>query len=138
SELATREPFETDFNDPRLPEEFSEPILNPAGTHAEGLRAILTHTTQGSGFVLACGMDHVLSVEDEISTQLSSQDDFAAVVFRGMLGATRTLRLQKYLSYHYSDDTPPLLLRSQSGWTLDRAVQAGFSSVLADHSAVVE
>ena len=138
SELRNDQPLATDTSDPRLAEGFVGRVLHPTGFHAEAMRAILSYRTASSGLALACGMDHVVTADTTLSTRATCDDDHARIVFRGTLAPGQTIRIHKYLSYHYSADTAPDPIRSQVAWTLDRAVEAGFSSILARQHAEVE
>lgn len=131
SQLQNDQPLATDTSDPRLAEGFVGRVLHPAGSQFAGLRAILSYRTRSSGLILGCGMDHVVTTDGAFVTDGSGDDDFAAQVFRGTLPPGRTIRIHKYLGYHYSDTASPEQIRSEVSWTLDSAVEKGFSAILA-------
>ncbi|WP_407530722.1 glycoside hydrolase family 65 protein [Methylobacterium oryzisoli] len=131
SELRNEQPLATDTTDPRLAEGFVGRVLHPTGTWSEGLRAILSYRTQSSGLVLGCGMDHAVAADCALTTHAVCEDDLAAISFRGILAPGESIRIHKYLSYHYSDNASPEQIRSQTGWTLDRAIESGFAALLA-------
>lgn len=137
SELANRQPLRVEAADPRLAEGLVGPVLHPMGTRRNGLRAILSYRTQSSGLTLGCGMDHVLATEGRIAADNTCNDDFAAVVIKAAIEPGQPIRFQKYLSYHYSEDPDAEQARSQTAWTLDRAVEAGFSQILERQRADV-
>ncbi|GJE72691.1 glycoside hydrolase family 65 protein [Methylorubrum podarium] len=137
SALRNDQPLAADTSDPRLAEGFVGRVLHPTGTRAEALRAILSYRTASSGLVLGCGMDHVVAADGPFAVQASVGDDLARVVFRATLAPGRAIRIHKYLSYHYSDGAAPEAIRSQVGWTLDRAVETGFASIRARQHADV-
>lgn len=130
SELVHREPLKLDGSDPRLAVGFPGRVLQPIETRREGLRAILSYKTLGSGLILGCGMDHVLETECGTAVDSSCADGVAAVVFRIQGKRGRPIRLWKYLAYHYSNSGDAAEVRSQVSWTLDRAVQEGFTTIL--------
>jgi len=130
SELENRQPLAIDNSDPRLAEGFVGRVLHPAGTMLEGQRAILSYRTQGSRLTLGCGMDHVIAAASPFTQETTCNDDFAAVVFRGVLGQGQSVRIHKYLSYHYSDHSTPEQIRSQTAWTLAQAIRTGFAPIL--------
>jgi alpha,alpha-trehalose phosphorylase len=130
SEMINRHPLPVDTSDPRMAQGFVGRVLRPGGREAEGRRAILSFTTQSSRLTLGCGMDHAIETECALATDLRSDDDFAAIVFRVQGEAGKPVRLVKFLSYHYGESTTPQEIRSQTAWTLDRAVEEGFDSVL--------
>lgn len=137
SELVNRQTLRVETADPRLAEGIVGRVLHPMGTRHERLRAILSYRTQSSGLTLGCGMDHVLTTEGRFAVDSTCNDDFAAVVLRAALEPGRPIRLRKYLSYHYSEEPDAELVRSQTAWTLDRAVDAGFSQILDQQRADV-
>ena len=137
SELVHRQPFAVDSRDPRLAEGFARRVLHPTGSLGEGLRGILSYRTQSSGLTLGCGMDHVLSAESDLTANAKCNDDFAAVVFKGVVKRGRSIRLHKFLSYHYSDNAAPHEIRAQTGWTLDRAIEQSFGRILAQQRSDV-
>jgi alpha,alpha-trehalose phosphorylase len=129
SELLYRAPL-PNGSDPRLAVGFTGRVLQPAGTCHEALRAILSYTTHSSGLTLGCGMDHVLDTACAFAYEGTCEDDFAALVIKVRAESGRPIRLWKYLSYHYSNSSDPAEIRSQVAWTLDRAKQTGFASIL--------
>ncbi|KMO44239.1 kojibiose phosphorylase [Methylobacterium tarhaniae] len=138
SELRNEQPLLTDTADPRLAEGFVGRVLHPAGTRSEALRAVLSYRTRSSGLVLGCGMDHVVAADGSFTPHAACDDDLATVVVRGRLTAGQTIRIHKYLSYHYSDAATPEQIHALTGWTLDRAVETGFASIVAQHRQDVE
>jgi alpha,alpha-trehalose phosphorylase len=130
SELVHRPPLAADSSDPRLAEDFVGRVLHPTGTRCDGLRAILSYRTQSSGLTLGCGMDHVLATESSFTAETTCNDDFAAAVFKGTVERGKSIRIHKYLSYHYSDDADGEQIRSQASWTLSRAIENGFARIL--------
>lgn len=138
SELENRQPLAVDSSDPRLAEGFVGRVLHPAGTAVEGQRAILSYRTESSGLMLGCGMDHAMATEGRFVVEHTCADDLAVVVFRGVLAPGQSIRVHKYLSYHYSDNASPRQIRSQTGWTLDRAMRSGFAPILERQRRDVE
>lgn len=131
SQLRNDQPLAADTSDPRLAEGFVGRVLHPAGFQAAGRRALLSYRTRSSGLTLGCGMDHVVSTDGAFVSDGTCGDDFAAQVFRGTLPPGGTIRIHKYLGYHYSDAASPEHIRSQVSWTLDSAVEKGFDAILA-------
>jgi alpha,alpha-trehalose phosphorylase len=134
SELVHRQPFAVDSRDPRLAEGFARRVLHPTGSLGEGLRGILSYRTQSSGLTLGCGMDHVLSAESDLTADAKCNDDFAAVVFKGVVKRGKSICIHKFLSYHYSDNAAPDEIKAQTGWTLDRAIEQSFDRILAQQA----
>jgi alpha,alpha-trehalose phosphorylase len=130
SELANRQALPVDTRDPRLAEGFGGRVLHPAGRQFDGPRAILSYRTQSSKLVLGCGMDHRVDGDCAFTTESTCEDDFAAVVFEAAIERGKSIRIHKYLSYHYSDNADAEQIRRQTGWTLGRAIEQGFGRIL--------
>jgi alpha,alpha-trehalose phosphorylase len=138
SELINRQPLPVETFDPRLSEGFLGRVLHPTGTEAGGLRAILSFRTQGSGLNLGCGMDHALDTDCAYTAEAKCADDLASVVVKARGERGKPIRLRKYLSYHYLDHSSPHDIRAQTGWTLDRAVQDGFTAIREQQRTYVQ
>ena len=138
SELENRHPLGADNSDPRLAEGFVGRVLHPVGMTAEGRRAILSYRTESSRLTLGCGMDHAVTSDSHLSTEVTCHEDFAAVTFRSRQAPRQTIRLHKFLSYHYSGNAEPAQIRSQTAWTLDRSKKSGFAAILERQRRDVE
>ncbi len=130
SEIVNRQNLPVDTSDPRMAQGFEGRVLRPHGQVAEGLRAVLSFTTQSSELALGCGMDHAIETECAVEADGRGGDDVAAVVFRVRGEAGKPIRIVKFLSYHYGSNTTPEEVRSQTAWTLDRALEEGFDAIL--------
>ncbi len=130
SELENQQPLGIDSSDPRLTEGWVGRVLHPAGAEVTGQRAILRYRTESSRLMLGCGMDHVINTDGSFSSEGAYHEDLAAIAFRGSLSPGQTIRIHKFLSYHYSDKANAEQIRSQAAWTLDRATNCGFSSII--------
>ena len=129
SELVNSQPLSADTTDPRLAEGFVGRVLHPTGTSAGGMRAMLSYRTRSSGMSLGCGMDHSVSSECPVLTELVCEDDFAAARFRCKLERNKPLRIRKYLSYHYGESSDHTEILFQTASTLDRAMRHGFERI---------
>ena len=67
-------------------------------------------------------MDHVLATECNFTAESTCTDDFAAVVFKVSMRRKTSIRVHKLVGYHYSENTTPEQMRSQTAWTLDHAI----------------
>ncbi|EJW09537.1 Maltose phosphorylase [Rhodovulum sp. PH10] len=123
-------PVVAEKDDPRLAVAIAGRILEPAGRDCDELRILLGYITRSSRLVLGCGMDHVLTTDCRYVTDFNVEDNAAAVVFKVRGERGRSIRLTKFLGYHYSDHGTAEDMRTQVGWTLDRAMSRGFSVLL--------
>ena len=130
SELVTHAPAEA-ADDPRRGKGFAESVLVPLAARAHGNRALLELETRKSGLRLACGMDHRV----DAPAAVSAEGDAAQLVVEAQLAAGESLRLSKFVAYHWgAERNQPARVER----TLDRATRIGFDAVAADHAAHVE
>lgn len=146
SELRQQQPLPDIPADPRVVADPVGRVLQPLGAVEQGMRVVRSYVTECSRLLLGCGMDHRLEAEDAFASECRSEPEVAAVTFHGQLQPGRRFRLQKFLSYHYTqggytqgDAGPsdagmgggsPEEIRCQTGWTLDDGLQAGFERLL--------
>ncbi len=134
SELRHRREFgedDRDAEDPRMGAIPEAAVLQPAGHWAHDWRSVLSYRTTRSGLVLACGMDHEIKSESDVTVDTDQTDDVGRVVFRLRARAGEPIHLTKYLAYHYNAARPAEDLRAQVGWTLDAARSAGYEELLS-------
>jgi len=131
SELAYRPPLPLDIEDPRLAAGFTDRVLRPAGTSGRGPRAVLSYCTRRSKLLLACGVDHAWTTDGMISSESTCTEDLAVTVFKGTLRRGESIRIEKYLAYHYGDDAASTEIKQAAQTTLDRAREQGFAGVAA-------
>jgi alpha,alpha-trehalose phosphorylase len=136
SELVTHAPEQT-ADDPRRGKGFSEKVLVPLVASAHGDRALLQLRTRNSGLELACGMAHRIESAADLTVRASAEGDCAEVVVLAELAEGESLRLAKYVAYHWAAQAPAGDLLARVGRTLDRAVTIGYDAIEADHGAHV-
>ena len=134
SELRDRPPLAIDTSDPRLAVGHVGRVLHPEDTLQQELRTVLTYRTESSWLTLGCGMDHAIEARQAFTSDAAVGENVAAINFRGVLHPGEPLRFCKYLSYHYGPSNDSSRIRSQVGWSLDRARDAGFPALLARQS----
>ncbi len=138
SELVNRQAISEASRDPRLSHAFQDRVLTPVDRDLNGLRAILCFETSRSGMGLGCGIDHSIETDCHYSAESMGDEDTAAFVFKVKAHPGEPIRISKYLSYHHSAYRPSEDLKDQVGWTLDRALEAGFSEILGEQARAVE
>ena len=136
SELVTHAPEQT-ADDPRRGKGFAEKVLVPLAAGAHGDRALLHLRTRNSGLELACGMAHRIESAADLTVRASAEGDGAEVVVVADLAAGESLRLAKYVAYHWAAQAPAGDLLARVGRTLDRAVTIGYDAIEDDHGAHV-
>jgi alpha,alpha-trehalose phosphorylase len=137
SELVTHGPGDAS-DDPRRGKGFAEKVLVPRAAHAHGRRAVLELATRNTGLELACGMEHTLEAGCPVTTHAEAEGDGAKVVFLADMQAGDSVRVSKYLAYHWAADAAPADLAARVGRTLDRARAEGYDMIEFDHRHHVE
>ena len=102
---------------------------------AGGARAVLRLATRNSGLELACGIDH--HVEGG-AFRATAEGDAASAVVQAELAAGESLRLGKYLAYHWARATAAGDFVARVDRTLDRAASAGYAAIEGAHRRHVE
>jgi alpha,alpha-trehalose phosphorylase len=93
---------------------------------------VFGYQTKSSQMTLACGIDHVLETECKSSSERQLSDDSGKVVFSIEAQPGQAVQLTKYITYHSSRSVPSAELCDRAKRTLDRAIEEGFPSLLAD------
>src|SRR5215470_10044458 len=94
--------------------------------------------TRNSGLELACGIDHAIEFDGEVSVDAEAEGDGARLVVLADLEPGRPLRLSKYLAYHWAPQAPAGDLVARVDRTLDRAAREGYDMIEFDHRRHVE
>lgn len=136
SELVTHMPAQSADDDPRRGKGFAEKVLVPLAARAGGTRAVLQLATRNSGLELACGIEH--HVDAAASVEGSAEGDGAMFVVQAELEPGDSLRLNKYLAYHWARSSAADDLIARVDRTLDGAARAGYENVERDHRCHVE
>ncbi len=121
-------------DDPRRGKGFAEKVLEPIAAHAVERRALLHLATRNSGLELACGMEHDIEASSPVSVETSALGDGAQVAVRADLPAGGSLRLRKYVAYHWGPEAPAGELLWRADRTLDRARRAGYERIELAHA----
>jgi len=131
SELRPHEEAMAD-DDPRRHKGFAERPLDPVAAETLGSRVVLSLATRRSGLTLACGMHN--DFDGAASVETSVEGDAARVVAAAALATGGSLRLRKYVAYHWAAGTAPGDMAARAHRTLDRAAAAGYDAVEHAHS----
>src|SRR5215217_2289391 len=137
SELVTHAPAEAG-DDPRRGKGFSEQPLVARTARAAGSRAVLGLATRNSALEMACGMDHHVETASAVPFEASAEGDGARLVVETELEPGQSLRLSKYVAYHWAAHAPAGDLVARVDRTLDRAVRQGYEAVESDHRRHVQ
>ena len=132
SEMIANEPVPRRANyDPRQAKVFVEKVLNHRLSYAKDRRIVLCHATNKSGLVLACAIDHALETSLRATWKTDFTQDAGHVVASIDAEPGQPITLMKYMVYHTSHTAAPEEVCSRAERALDRAVEGGFSALLA-------
>src|SRR5678809_708697 len=132
SEMIANEPVPRRANyDPRQAKVFVEKVLNHRLSYAKDRRIVLCHATNKSGLVLACAIDHALETSLRATWKMDFTQDAGHVVASIDAEPGQPITLMKYMVYHTSHTAAPEEVCSRAERALDRAVDGGFSALLA-------
>jgi alpha,alpha-trehalose phosphorylase len=137
SELVTHVPVRRG-DDPRRGKAFSERVLVPVAARAAGRRAGLHLGTRNSGLEMACGMEHRVEAPSAVISEASAEGDGAHIVLQAGLGAGESLRVEKYVAYHWAERARARDLPARVERTLDRAARDGYEAIEAAHHRHVD
>jgi alpha,alpha-trehalose phosphorylase len=115
-------------DDPRKARAMND-VLRPLLSVDHGMRVVLGHETKQSGLVMASGMEHVLEHDGDVSTLTQSEPDLGRVTMSAELEPGRSLRLYKFLAYHWSSQQSVDWLRDQVDASLESALAEGFDGL---------
>jgi alpha,alpha-trehalose phosphorylase len=132
SELVTHAPSET-ADDPRRGKGFAEKVLVPVAAHAHGARAVLRLATRSSGLEMACGIEHNVECGSAVTVEATAEGDGAQVVVVAELEPGASLRLSKYVAYHWAAQAPAGDLEARVERTLDRAGAQRYDAIEEEH-----
>ncbi|HEY5316565.1 MAG TPA: family 65 glycosyl hydrolase, partial [Solirubrobacteraceae bacterium] len=101
SELVANEDTDAGSDDPRAAAALSAPLVGQMAL-VEGTRALLGHSTRGSGLLIAAAMDHVIDGPPNLTSNIEALDDVARLTLAADLEPGQRLSIIKLLAYSWS------------------------------------
>ena len=117
-------------NDPRIARRLGRRILEPELVDQDGQRLVFGYRTVASGMTLGLAVDHVLDVPCSNDVVVRADADASELVVSVDAEPDVPLRMVKYAAYQTSRSVDADALADRCRWGLDRAVGAGFESLL--------
>jgi hypothetical protein len=108
-------------------------VLVPVAARADGARAVLRLATRSSGLGMACGMEHDVQCGSAVTAEATAEGDGARVVVVAELEPGASLRLSKYVAYHWAAQLSAGDLEARVERTLDRAGSQGYDAIEEQH-----
>ena len=133
SEIALHKPDEQKGEtDPRLAKILSGNVLRHRFIFARDHRIVFVHSTERTGMVLACAIDHQIETDCPHESSIDHSENFGHVAFTMAAQPGHPIRLTKYMTYHTSNTAAPDAVGRVAEWTLDRILDQGFTTLLAE------
>jgi alpha,alpha-trehalose phosphorylase len=137
SELVSNEQMPMAEADPRAAAALAAPLACEMHESMND-RAILVHTTKGSGLRMAAAMDHVIDGPDGFGAAGESHDDLARLTITADVAPGKPLRFVKVLSYGWSATRSFPAVRDQVAAALAGALHTGWEGLVAQQRAFLD
>ena len=122
---------EDSVGDPRRAHGLKGQVLQPRSNYVNDQRLLLSHMTAYSHLALACGSEHTITTESPYTYKTQCSENAAKVLYNVDAEPGVPITICKYMAYHKSKTQPPAELCERVEWSLDRALEHGFESLLA-------
>ncbi len=131
SELVANEELPSAQSDPRTSAALHSPLRSEYINHQD-TRAVLAHSTRGSGLTLAAAMDHVIDGPAQATAVAESFEDLARLHVTADLTPERPLRIVKLLAYGWSHERSRPAIVDQVAAALAEARNHGWDGLIAE------
>jgi alpha,alpha-trehalose phosphorylase len=132
SELVANESMPETEADPRAAAALASPLRSEDYMAADDNRAVLTHTTAGSGLRMSVAMGHVVDGPTGVAASCEAFEDLARVTVNADVSPGQPLRIVKFLAYGWSGQRSLSAVRDQVGGALSEALHRGWDKLLAE------
>ncbi|HZN74195.1 MAG TPA: glycosyl hydrolase family 65 protein [Micromonosporaceae bacterium] len=119
-------------NDPRLAKVLPQRVLNAKVAEQFGQRILLGYRTTNSHMTLAVGVDHVVDAACPYQVEGSVDQDGGEIVVTADASPGVPIRITKFATYQGSRSIPAPELVDRSRRTLDRALRAGYDTLVQE------
>ena len=130
SELLANEPLPEPDGDAGADDAVPTRLI-PDGASVEKTRACLMYRTRHSGLRLAAAVDHVLTGDQDIGPEMTSDQDWARLTASTELAPGQRLGLTKFVAYGWSGERSDIALKDQVDAALTAAMDSGWDGLLA-------
>jgi alpha,alpha-trehalose phosphorylase len=118
-------------SDPRLARVLPDRVLNAQVAEQADSRILLGYRTTNSRMTLAVGVDHVVDAACPYQVEGSAEQDGGEILITADAVPGVPIRITKFATYQGSRSIPARELVDRSRRTLDRALRAGFDTLVA-------
>ncbi len=119
-----------DVDDPRKAEEISQNVLNTEVLRDTVHRLVLGYRTKQSKMTLGCGIDHIITTENNYDQKVTTYEDGGKIVYTIFAEKGRPVEMIKYASYHSSRGADPKDLCDRVERTLDNSIRLGHEKII--------
>jgi alpha,alpha-trehalose phosphorylase len=137
SELVANESTEAASGDPRAAAALSRPLVARLAI-AQGKRAVLSHSTRGSGLLITAAMDHEIAGPPNLTSNIEALDDVARLTLTADLQPGQRLSIIKLLAYGWSSRRSLDSVRAQAVGALAAAAHTGWDGLLSEQRAYLD
>ncbi len=124
-------------DDPRKARALGD-VLRSKLSVSEDMRVVLGHVTHRSGLAMASGMDHTIEFDGDLETLTQSEPNLGRVTISAELQPGQTLRLTKFISYHWSSQQSVQWLRDQVDASLESAIAEGIDGLAREQRQTLD
>jgi alpha,alpha-trehalose phosphorylase len=137
SELVANETLPATQADPRAAAALASPLRSEF-YGAEGLKALLVHSTKASGLTVGAVMDHVLDGPPDTDSSVESYEDVARLTITATVAPGKPLRVVKFLAYGWSGTRTAPAVHDQVAAAVAGAVHSGWDGLLAEQRVYLD
>jgi alpha,alpha-trehalose phosphorylase len=137
SELLANEDTGMASTDPRAAAALSAPLVRQSSA-GQGMRAMLSHSTRGSGLLMAAGMDHVVDGPPNLTSSIEAFEDVARLTLTADLEPGQRITIIKFLAYSWSSRRGLDSVRAQAIGALAEAAHTGWDGLVAEQRAYLD
>ena len=137
SNIQVTRPRAAEHDDPRAARHLDD-VLRSELSVSENKRVVLGHTTHVSELAVASGMDHRVQCDSDLDFLTQAEPDLGRVTMSTELQPGETLRLVKFISYHWSSQQSVEWLRDQVDASLESALSEGFDGLVEEQQEALD
>jgi len=121
---------ENDMEDPRKAESLNQNMLDTEVLRDNAHRLVLGYRTKQSRMTLGCGIDHVITTENNYDQKITKYEDGGKIVYTILAEKGKPVEMIKYASYHSSRGADLTDLCDRVERTLDNSIQLGHEKII--------
>ncbi|HEV3283509.1 MAG TPA: glycosyl hydrolase family 65 protein [Solirubrobacteraceae bacterium] len=137
SELVANQPLPSEAGDPRGSTAITTPLRRELAATRD-LGALLVHSTEASGLMMAVGVDHLIDGASATETSSETYEDEARIMVATHLERGERLRVLKLIAYGWSRQRSQTAIADQVRAAILAATQTGWDGLLSEQRAYLD